>query len=151
MNEKHPIDITFGEKLDGIAYTDRVGAYLIVIRDGRLATTKAPKGHYLPGGGIMDGESHISCIIREAREETGYEVTVGDYLCCAEKYWKNGEKGYFHPVQYYYSGDLGEKLGESQEWDTHFEWLDLDMLEKSMVVDAQIWAVKMYINSLAKL
>ena len=140
-------DKTFGEKLPDITYTDRVGAYLIVIRDGRLATTKAPKGHYLPGGGIKPGESHIDCIIREAREETGYEVRVGEYLCCADKYWKNGDKGYFHPVQYYYAGDLLEKTGESEENDTHFEWLPLSMLEKSMVVDAQIWAVKKYIKS----
>ncbi|MBE6988031.1 MAG: NUDIX domain-containing protein [Ruminococcaceae bacterium] len=140
-------DKTFGEKLLDITYTDRVGAYLIVIRDGRLATTKAPKGHYLPGGGIMAGESHIDCIIREAREETGYEVRVDEYLCCADKYWKNGDKGYFHPVQYYYAGDLLEKTGESQENDTHFEWLPLSMLEKSMVVDAQIWAVRKYLKS----
>ena len=143
----YPIIKTFGQKLPDIIYTDREGAYLIVIRDGKLATTKAPKGHYLPGGGIMENESHHDCIIREAREETGFEVMVGEYLCTADKYWKNSDKGYFHPIQHYYAGDLGEKLGESEENDTHFEWLDLSQLDEKMVVDVQIWAVKKYLKS----
>lgn len=142
MKTDYPIIKTFGQKLEGIKYTDRTGAYLIVVRDGRLATTKAPKGHYLPGGGIREGESHNCCIVREAREETGYEVRVDSYLCSADKYWKNGDKGYFHPVQHYYIGDLLEKTGESMEDDTCFQWLDLSELEEKMVVDAQIWAVR---------
>lgn len=140
-------DKTFGEKLEGITYIDRVGAYIIVIRDGALATTKAPKGHYLPGGGIKNGESHAECIMREAKEETGYDVKVGRYLCSADKYWKNGEKGYFHPIQYYYAGELLDKTGESNEWDTEFAWLPIGDIEEKMVVDAQIWAVNKLLNA----
>lgn len=134
-------DRTFGEKLKGIEYKDRVGAYIIIIKDGALAATKAPKGYYLPGGGIKDGESHLECIAREAKEEAGYEVKVVSYLCLADKYWKNGEKGYFHPVQYYYVGELLGKNGEPQEHDTEFAWLPIEEIEEKMVVDAQIWAV----------
>ena len=37
-----------------------------------------------PGGGINFGETAIACLEREFREETGLEITVGDFLFACE-------------------------------------------------------------------
>jgi 8-oxo-dGTP diphosphatase len=43
---------TFGHRIPHVEYYDREGAYLIAIQNGKVATLKTPKGHFLIGGGI---------------------------------------------------------------------------------------------------
>ena len=58
----------------------RVGAYAVLVRDERLllahwvAEPGLQAGWTLPGGGLEFGESPEQAAVREAREETGYEV-----------------------------------------------------------------------------
>ena len=40
-------------------YFDRAGAYLIDIKEGKLACVRTPKGYFLLGGGIEAGESRL--------------------------------------------------------------------------------------------
>ena len=66
--------IIFGEKLEGIEYTDRIGVYGIVFNnEGKIALIMTPGGYFLPGGGIENTESHRMCLHREFMEETGYK------------------------------------------------------------------------------
>ena len=59
------------------ARTQRIGAYAVIVRDGALLLTRIsaigyPPGWWaLPGGGIDQGESPSSALIRELHEETG--------------------------------------------------------------------------------
>jgi 8-oxo-dGTP diphosphatase len=56
----------------------RVAALLVV--DGRVLLVRHRKSnhtyHLLPGGGVEHGESLITALLREVREETGLEITV---------------------------------------------------------------------------
>ncbi|MBR6676039.1 MAG: NUDIX domain-containing protein [Clostridia bacterium] len=61
-----------GKPIEGISYYDRIGAYLICIENNKLAVVRDPKGYFLPGGGIDDGESLEECVKRECLEETGF-------------------------------------------------------------------------------
>ena len=70
------MDKTFGTKDPQLNYFDRAGAYLIDIKEGKLACVRTPKGYFLLGGGIEAGESHLDCIYRECLEEAGLAVTV---------------------------------------------------------------------------
>ena len=136
---------TFGER-ENVKYVDRVGAYIIFDRDGKIGVVRTPKGYFLLGGGIENGESHKECIIRECVEEAGLSVEVGDLLCTAESYGLHSEIGYFHPYQYYYSGSALEMINESSESDHVFEWVDYKLLRGNMFSKMQNWALENYLE-----
>lgn len=141
------MDKTFGTKLENVSYYDREGAYIIAVKNNFLATVRTPLGYFLIGGGIENGESHIDCIKRECLEEIGCKIEIGDYICCADSYCMHYKLGHFHPVQHYYSAQIGEKISEPAETDHEFVWLPIEDTDK-LFVEQQIWAVKKYIKSL---
>ena len=140
------MDKVFGEKIEGAKYYSRVGSYLVAVKNNMLATVKTPKGYFLPGGGIENDESHEECIKRECIEEIGCDVFINSYIGSAEIYGIHERLGYFHPVQYYYSGEIKSKITEPTETNHTFEWISVDDVEDKMFVMSQAWAVKKYLN-----
>jgi 8-oxo-dGTP diphosphatase len=71
---------------DGVVQRIRLGAYAWCERDGAVLLTRiAPGGPgagewTLPGGGLDFGEDPADGAIREVREETGYDVVLGEVL-----------------------------------------------------------------------
>jgi 8-oxo-dGTP diphosphatase len=58
-----------------IELEDRPGRPVVLIRRGH-----PPPGHALPGGFVDIGETVEQAAVREAREETGLDVTLGELL-----------------------------------------------------------------------
>ncbi len=137
---------TFGKKDDNISYFDREGAYIICMNNDFLAAVQTPKGYFLIGGGIEEGEDHLSCIKRECLEEIGCEVENMSYICSADTYCIHEKIGGFHPIQHYYSGNIGEKVTQPSEINHKFVWLPLSKIDQ-LFVESQIWAVEKYIET----
>jgi 8-oxo-dGTP diphosphatase len=122
----------FGEKLNGIEYIERPGSYGVLIEDGRIGVVKS-KGYetyFLTGGGIDAGESETETLRREAREEIGFEIEIGEKIGAAREYfYSNGEKKYTVKKCYFYRVRL---VGESDGKGKHeLVWItksDLDRL-----------------------
>ena len=66
--------------------TTVIVAAAIIERDDRFLLTRRQQGVHLegfwefPGGKCESGETHISCLVREIREELGVEAAIGDEL-----------------------------------------------------------------------
>ncbi len=131
----------FGRKEDNKTYTDRSGAYLIPIQDGKVALVRTPKGLFLLGGGIKDGETDVQAICRECLEEIGCTAVVGKVLCSAEAFLLHPEIGYFHPMQIYYAGILSGQIQKSQEMDHVLEWVAIENAKEKLFVPMQNWAL----------
>ncbi len=131
----------FGEK-ENAEYTDREGAYLIPVCGSLVGVIRTPKGYFLPGGGLENGESHIDCIKREFMEEAGCTVLVGKKICSAETYCRHPVIGYFHPIQTYYIGKILKKTAEPSEKDHELMWIEYEKIRGNMFAEMQNWALE---------
>ena len=131
----------FGTK-ENASYLDREGAYIIVIRGNRIGVVKTPKGYFLLGGGINEGESHEQALKRECLEEAGYTISIKQKFGSAEAYTKHPQLGYFHPIQTYYIGELLEKVQEPIENDHEFMWIEYELIQGKMFAGIQNWAIE---------
>ena len=75
----HPL---FGIPAPGRAYIGRLGTYGVARSTHSLvAVIEDDSGRlYFPGGGVLPGESVATALEREAREECGWTVAVGEQL-----------------------------------------------------------------------
>lgn len=110
--------------------THRVGAFAIIRDDqGRvLISRRSDSGWYnLPGGGVEPHEGVPEGLIREVREETGLEVTVGRLIGLYSKPQK-------HEVVLTFEAEVqGGTLQSSDEAD-HHEWVAPDALAQHKIL-----------------
>lgn len=76
----------FGTK-ENEKYYDRLGAYLIPIKDNKVGVVKTHKGYFLLGGGMEDNETDEQCIKRECMEEIGCNVDVKEKMYSDMQSW----------------------------------------------------------------
>jgi 8-oxo-dGTP diphosphatase len=133
---------TFGQYDPSLNYYHRTGAYLVVVQDGLVAAIEHRLGYLLPGGGIEDDETHEECLLRECLEEIGYDVRVDELITSADAWDTHPKVGPFHPIQYYYSGELLDQYAECGSDGTKLCWVTPDQLGVPM----QRYAVETHVN-----
>ena len=93
---------------------------VVIVREGRVLVMKSryADGEYyvLPGGGIKGMESVKETALREAKEETGYDIRIVKLLCIHEWIDKRRGKNSFNVIF------LGEIVGGEE---THLNDPDL--------------------------
>src|SRR5687767_6333071 len=79
----------FGERVEGVEYSKRPGCYGVIIKDGRIGVLKPESynTYFLTGGGIEQGENECETLRREAAEEIGYEIEIGEKIGEAQEYF----------------------------------------------------------------
>jgi 8-oxo-dGTP pyrophosphatase MutT (NUDIX family) len=135
-------DKTFGECDPSVEYYHRTGAYLVIVQDGMVAAIEHRLGYLLPGGGIEGEETHEETLLRECLEEIGYDVRVDEFITSADAWDTHPKVGPFHPIQYYYSGELLDQYAECGLDGTRLCWVRIEELGVPM----QRYAVQTYLS-----
>lgn len=140
---------TFGEKQSGIEYKKRVGSYGILIENKRIGVVKSAvyNDFFLTGGGIDEGESDEEALRREAREEIGFEIEIGEKIGEAiEYFYSESEKRYVAKECHFYRVAL---VGESDGTGKHeLVWLSANNLDQ-MHHECYKWIVAKELNKIS--
>ena len=108
-----------------ILHTKAVNAF--IVDNNKLLTVKRkempwPGMYVMPGGRIEKGESEEQAVIREVKEETGYDIKV-------EKYLATGIFRYYfvpYSVAFYKARITGGKEHIQHEEISEIKWMSLD-------------------------
>lgn len=136
--------IEFGERIKGISYIDRPGAYAI-IQDGSnaIALVRTPQGYLLPGGGVERNEDFEVALQREIIEELGHESRIEEKICTAIQYlYSEAEHEYFKKVGHFFRARLMERICEPTEKDHELVWCPCDASIMTLDQEFQAWAVR---------
>jgi ADP-ribose pyrophosphatase YjhB (NUDIX family) len=114
----------------------RVRVAALVVVDGRVVLVRHRSGpsvyHLLPGGGVDYRETLEHAVIREVREETGLDVSLGRLLFASDTIDPHGPR---HVVNLTFAADItGGHITESPE-DTRIEAVDLVTPESLATLD----------------
>lgn len=134
----------FGNRLQGMDYIDRPGAYAVIENgDKQIAVIATGEGYYLPGGGIDPGETQVDALKRELIEEIGYQVSAFAEMGAAVEYIQASREGKYYQVRSrFYKVQLGTKIGDGIEMDHRLVWLPREDAIKLLSRQSQVWAVQ---------
>jgi len=135
----------FGKKIVGIPYEIRKGVYSVIFNStkDKVMTVRNERGHhFLPGGGMENGESHKECLERKLLEETGCEICMGPYIGNALRYFQSTKDEPLLSEGYFYLADLSRKVQEPKEHSHSIEWIDIERSKQLLVHEHHCWAVE---------
>lgn len=152
IKEKESVDEMaikqFGEKIEGIAYTLRVGIHLIVLNPthDKILLVSPPNGSYLlPGGERERNETHVETLEREAMEELGFEIKVGEYIGEADEYYYSSHrKRYYHNPAHFYVATSWSRVSEPLEDFNTLKWTTIPEAISLLKRGSHRWAVEQF-------
>jgi len=107
----------------------KMTASVLIIEDGRCLVLEetdddGTRKFNLPGGHMEFGETPMRAAIREAKEETGYDVTLGGVLAIQVLTWKQ-----HNTAKYIFRGQRSGGV-EKTESGTIIHWMDKEVIER---------------------
>ena len=138
----------------------RVGAYAVIVQDGNLLLTHwnegGRSGWTLPGGGLEPYETTEQAVVREIREETGYDAELRTLLGVDSLFLKPEQRivpgaGPLHAFRVIYlarivGGELTHEVGGSSD---EARWVPLDDVGDLATLSLVPTAIDMLLRRLA--
>lgn len=113
----------------------RVGVYGVIIKDDFVLLSRQWDGYDFPGGGVKQGERMRDALVREVKEETGFDVAVGELVACGDLFYYTSDEIASQSYQIYFlctitGGEVSiDRLSESEkEYVGMPEWLPIDRI-----------------------
>ena len=120
---------------------NHIGVYGVCIKDNKLLCIKKERGSYknrfdLPGGSQKENEGFTETLVREFREETGYQIK--NYRNCrVYDVFVKEQKRMVHHIMVFYNVDINfeqqdiisEKLEDELNDSSGIYWIDFEELD----------------------
>jgi len=118
--------------------TFKLRACGVIVRDGKILVDKARNfnGFVFMGGHIELGENSRDGVVREIKEELGFDMKIIKLLCVNENLYPLANGGVAHEVAYYYVLEPIDKMPDEDfkhteidhgvEITHHFTWVKLE-------------------------
>ena len=120
-------DILFD--INGELFSYRIGG--ILIKDNKILLTRHGNDYAVPGGHAQIGETSSETIIREFKEETGFDVLPINVIATYENFWNWNNKK-CHQLCIFYRLKMvkeGQKLSPNPDTlDSTIEWVDFEQI-----------------------
>lgn len=126
----------------------------IVIHDGKILVSEYGKSTYcLPGGYVQFKETSQEAILREMKEETGFEYKVINFGGIIENFFVNQKKQKTHEIDFYYYLKLKSpyrfedfdmeriEQGSYRDIEHHFKWVDIKDIEQYHLLPSRIKSI----------
>ena len=139
-----------GKKIEGKEYKERKTAYaLITDTDGNIAIILERGNIYnMLGGEIEDDEEAKETLIRETKEEIGYELKNIKYLESMGCYhYLDFLDKYELAIMDFYSADIGEKVCEPIEKDVKLVWAKPEDAVNKMYFEYHRYFLEKYLEN----
>lgn len=139
-----------GNKIEGIQYRERIGAYALIILEAKIALVKRDNNYFLPGGGVENDETFEECLKRECSEEIGYNVDIEQYIGKLSHYTKSVKRNeYLKLIGHFYIGKLLASNNLKIEEDHELDWIPIKEAPDKMQEEFQAHAIREYIKQQA--
>lgn len=123
-------------------YIDRPAAYAVITNaDGLLAVVQGPSGRlWLPGGGSLPEETAETTVVREVREELGYDMRLLSRIGEAvESFHAADEDRHYHMNAVFFRAELTNKLASTPEHE--LIWILPNEAASRFFHECHAWAV----------
>ena len=138
--------LVVGEKFE--KHDFRETCFGIVVNNNKLLVVKKNNEYSLVGGGIEPGETHLECLIREFKEESGYSITQSQELICIDCFWLAAHK---YPMEskaniYIVEVDL-HNINNPTENGCSSHWIDLNSAIDNLPLPYHKKAIEIYLKT----
>jgi 8-oxo-dGTP diphosphatase len=133
----------FGLRSADQEYQVRPSAYGLIEDDqGQLAVVRTPQGIYLIGGGLEGRETPQQAVVREAFEEGGLIVRIGEWSTCAVQLkYAIAERTHFEKLSTFIEATAEAVASSGTEEDHELQWMTPDAAADVLSDESHRWAV----------
>jgi 8-oxo-dGTP diphosphatase len=138
----------FGIRVAGRPYVIRPSAYALLRNSkGEVAVVRSADGCFLPGGGADPGESAEQAVLREALEECGFVLRLGEILASAIQFaYSAAENTGFEKQSVFFAATI-ESVGAATEPGNQLQWLEHSAAIAALSHESHRWAVRDFLKN----
>jgi 8-oxo-dGTP diphosphatase len=134
---------SFGVPEAGTIYQTRHCVYAVMLdQHDRIAVIRTPRGHFLPGGGIEEGENAGGALSRECSEECGLSVSMKSHIGDAVQFLDIPGEGNFCLFGSFFHCEFAKGPTPPTEADHELLWLPQDDAARMMRRPFEAWAIR---------